>query len=154
MATNLRFLRPYSCHPLPAGSSPRSSAYLRFYELSRTAGGAVSCRREKSTLEKSPEEVRARDPKQKNKSTSPKTAQDVDDYKPEQRGALVAARIKELGPAGGLEYPRYRQARSMRVAHFNKEFKGWGTKKLEHQLGLYTISGMLAFQRISTTVTR
>lgn len=171
MATNLRFLRPFSFHPLPAGSSPRSSAYLRFYELARTGGGSVSCRRKKSTLptplvgegttteewnkatsKTLPDDGKGTKPKQRNNSApTPRTTPDVEDYKPEQRSALVAARIRELGPAGGLEYPRYTQAKSMRIAQFNNEFSGAGTETLENQLGHWTISGMLPDEHISAT---
>lgn len=54
----------------------------------------------------------------------------------------MAARIKELGPAKGLEYPRYHcEGRSMTVAEFKKEFRGAGRQKLEKQLDLWTLRG-------------
>lgn len=56
----------------------------------------------------------------------------------------MAARLKELGPAGGLEYPRFDyQGRSLRIALFRDLFSKAKAKEMEEEEGLFTLSGTL-----------
>lgn len=55
----------------------------------------------------------------------------------------MAARLKELRPAGGLEYPRFSfQGRSSRIGLFKQEFAEFGEKELEDVQRFWTLHGM------------
>lgn len=127
MAPRLHFLRPYSLQPLSAaGAASRCSAYLRLYEVAR-ATGVSTCRRQKST------------------STS---SQADGDYTWEERSALMAARLKELRPAGGLEYPRLtRKAKLVSLRAFRAEFEARGSLDLANVTEQYTLCGRVLHLR-------
>lgn len=120
MAPCLRYLRPYSL-PQLARRPSKWSIYLRFYESTRTSGHAA-CRREKSSLS---------------------NADAAEQSQPEERSALIAARLKELGPAGGLEYPRFDyEGRSLRINLFKTLFLNPKAKDKEAETPI-TLSGTL-----------
>lgn len=76
------------------------------------------------------------------KNSSLRHASDAGEYKPGERSALMTARLRELRPAGGLEYPRFNfQGRSSRISLFNEEFAGTGKKGLEDVQRFWTLHG-------------
>lgn len=122
MAPRLRFLRPYALQPLSSATPAQRSAYVRFYELVR-AEAALTCKRRKSTTVRS-------------------NGEDDGDYSPEERGALVAARLKELRPAGGLDYPRLMQkGKSVTLRTYIAEFESRGALDLASVTEQYTLCG-------------
>ncbi|POS77752.1 lysyl-tRNA synthetase [Diaporthe helianthi] len=115
MAPTLHFLRPYAFQPLPPGSSPAGSAYLRFYELARRNSRAVCQRCNSSASPKIISTIR---------SSSPWVKRDVETYNPEDRGALTAARVLQLQKAHALLYPRLkRYAKPLTISSFRKQYE-------------------------------
>ncbi|KAJ0122450.1 lysyl-tRNA synthetase [Diaporthe amygdali] len=115
MAPSLHFLRPYAFQPLAPASSPSGSAYIRFYELARRNPQAV-CQRNSSTA---PPNTIARI-----RTRTPYVKRDVEAYNPEDRGALTAARVKQLQMAHALLYPRLkRYAKPLTISNFRKEYE-------------------------------
>ncbi|PSR94525.1 hypothetical protein BD289DRAFT_480517 [Coniella lustricola] len=126
MAPRLRFLRPYALQPLCTATPAQRSAYVRFYELAR-AEAALTCRRHKSFAP---------------------SGQDEGDYSPEERGALLAARVKELRPAGGLDYPRLTQkGRSITLRAYIADFESRGALDLASVTEQYTLCGRVLHVR-------
>lgn len=125
MAPCLNFLRPYALQPLATGSSGCSaSAYLRFYELARQKSRAA-CHRNKST-----------------KSGNSETL-DGGAYKPEERSALMAFRIKELKKENALVYPRLkRYAEPMTISRFRTEYDYKMKDTSQSQTEIVTLGGM------------
>ncbi|KAG8160068.1 hypothetical protein KVR01_010705 [Diaporthe batatas] len=115
MAPSLHFLRPYAFQPLAPGPSPSGSAYLRFYELARRNSRAVCQRYSSNAPPKTISTIR---------SNSPRVKRDVETYNPEDRGALTAARVKQLQKAHALLYPRLkRYAKPLTISNFRKQYE-------------------------------
>lgn len=124
MAPCLRFLRPYALQPISRGAPSRCSTYLRFYEVTRP-GGDLTCQRRKST--------RATD------------APGAGDYKPEERGALIARRIDQLKKANALKYPRleYSKGDPMTLSQFINSYEKSSREELDLVNSHITIIGTL-----------
>lgn len=137
MAPSLHFLRPYACQPLAPGSSSSGSAYLRFYELARQ-NSQIICQRHTSTA--SPKTLK------KVRSSSPRVIHDVEINSPEYRGALMAARVKQLQKAHALEYPRLkRYAKPLTISNFKKQYEDKIKLPSETLGAIVTVGGMLVF---------
>lgn len=143
MAPSLHFLRPYASQPLMPGSSPSGSAYLRFYEWARRSSRIV-CQRHNSTA--SPKVITTI------RSSSPWVKLDVESYNPEDRGALTAARVKQLQKAHALLYPRLkRYAKPLTISNFRKQYED-KIKLASETLGdIVTVGGMLVFSGCSSS---
>jgi hypothetical protein len=145
MAPSLHFLRPYAFQPLAPGSSPYASTYLRFYELARRSSQAV-CQRYSSNASfqtiKTIKTIR---------SSNPVVKRDVDTYNPEDRGALTAARVKQLQKAHALLYPRLkRYAKPLTISNFRNQYEGKMISPSETLSDIVTVSGMLVFSSNSS----
>lgn len=126
MAPCLNFLRPYALQPLATGSFSgcSASAYLRFYDLARQRSRAV-CQRNKSTNAGTPESL------------------DGGSYKPEERSALMAFRIKELKRENALVYPRMkRYAEPMTISRFRAEYEHKLKDVSQSPMDIVTLGGM------------
>lgn len=141
MAPSLHFLRPYACQPLAPGSSPSGSAYLRFYELARR-NSQVICQRNTSTAS----------PKTFKTVKHLRVDRDVEISSPEYRGALMAARVKQLQKAHALEYPRLkRYAKPLTISNFKKQYEDKIKLPSETLGDIVTIGGMLVFSGSSSS---
>ena len=137
MAPSLHFLRPYAFQPLAPGSSQSGSAYLRFYELARRKPQIV-CQRYNSTA--SPKTINTI------RSSSAWVKRDVETYNPEDRGALTAARVKQLQKAHALLYPRLkRYAKPITISNFRKQYENKVKQPSETLGDIVTVGGMLVF---------
>lgn len=120
MAPRLRFLRPYSLQPLSPASSSQCATYLLFYELARASGVRLCHKRNLSQAQ----------------------TKDAAHSDPEERSALVAARLKELRPAGGLDYPRFSpKGRSVSVGEFKHQFEEADEERLGKASSSWTLHG-------------
>ncbi|KAI3394628.1 hypothetical protein diail_2492 [Diaporthe ilicicola] len=140
MAPSLHFLRPYALQPLASGSSPHGSAYIaytRFYELARRHTHAI-CQRHSSTA--SPNTI------SRTRMTDSRVKRGVETYNPEDRGALMAARVQQLQKGHALLYPRLKTyANHITIANFRKEYEE-KTKSASETIGdIVTIGGRVSF---------
>lgn len=137
MAPSLHFLRPYAFQPLAPGSSPAGSAYLRFYELARRNSRAVCQRYSSNASPKTINTIRL---------SSPRVKRDVENYNPEDRGALTAARVKQLQKAHALLYPRLkRYAKPLTISNFRKQYEDQMIGPSQVLGDIVTVGGMLVF---------
>lgn len=143
MAPSLHFLRPYAFQPLAPGSSPSGTAYLRFYELARRNSQIVCQRYHSTALPKTINTIR---------SSSPRVKRDVETYNPEDRGALTAARVKQLQKAHALLYPRLkRYAKPLTISNFRKQYEAKIKNPSETLGDIVTVGGMLVFSGSSSS---
>lgn len=143
MAPSLHFLRPYAFQPLAPGSSPSGSAYLRFYELARRNPQIVCQRYSSTALPKTISTIR---------SSSPWVKRDVETYNPEDRGALTAARVKQLQKAHALLYPRLkRYAKPLTISNFRKQYEDKIKLPGETLGDIVTVGGMLVLSASSSS---
>lgn len=145
MAPSLHFLRPYAFQPLAPGSSSSGSAYLRFYELARRNSRAVCQRYSSNASLKTIKTIRTA------RSSSPWVKRDVETYNPEDRGALTAARVKQLQTAHALLYPRLkRYAKPLTISNFRKQYEDKIISPSETLGDIVTVGGMLVFSGSSS----
>lgn len=134
MAPSLHFLRPYAFQPLAPGPSSCGSAYLRFYELARRNSQTICQRYSSSVSPKTIHTIR----------TTLFNKRDVETYNPEDRGALTAARVKQLQKAHALLYPRLkRYAKPITISNFRKQYEGKIKLPSETLGDIVTVGGML-----------
>lgn len=120
MAPRLQFLRPYASHLPSVGKPIPCSSYLRLYQLAR-ASRNVECRWKSSS------------------------AAGDEEHSPEERSALRAQRLKELGGARGLEYPRLSiNGKPTSTREFLAEFDKLPPEKIQSATGQrYCVHGRI-----------